>query len=283
MGQDNTQKMVILRGNFVENDTSTQYSVGGIGSTSFEVTAFSAVGLVTYTALKGQQLVNGQRVVIYNTSSNTNDGTYVVSVLTPNTSTPLTAGTFVAVPIGLNVLAGSAQTTQTAEGVGQIQFGNKSGISQTFTATAVTVSGGISTITYTTLVGPQLWPGQSVLIAGMTNTGNNGTFSIVQSAPTSSTAGSFTVTNSSGVATDSGTGTGSFIPGSDVATLVPVQVNIFTSKGWSYLWDSTNYTIRIFTTGTSSGSIANEAALGASVAYDGTITYEAIFVRSKYY
>ena len=273
-GQENTQHLVTVRGQLLENDTATEYSIGGLGSSSFEVTAFSAVGLVTYSALKGQALVNGQRVVIYNTSSNTNDGTYTVSALTSTT--------FVAQPIGLNALAGSAQTTQTAEGVGQIQWGNRTLLPQTFTATAVTVSGGVMTVTYTTLTGPQLAPGQNLTIAGMTNAGNNGTFSIVQVATTSSTAGSFTVLNASAVASDSGTGTANLLPGIDIGSVgeaAPVQVLAFSSKGGVYVWDATNYTFRLFTTGTASGDILNESALGASTAFDNTITFEAIFVR----
>jgi hypothetical protein len=278
LGQDSTQRSMIIRGSFVENDTSTEYSVGGIGSTSFEVTAFSSVGLVTYSSLKGAPLYNGQRVVVYNTSSNTNDGTYIVSAITATTTT---SGTFIALAIPGKTLAASSQTGQTAEGVGQIQFGIRYPLTQTFTATAVTVAGPIATITYTTLTGPQLWGGDIVVIAGMTNAGNNGTFTINAAYPTSSTAGSFTITNTTAVATDSGTGTGTFKAGVETSSAAetPTQVNVFTSKGWVYLWDNTNYTIRIFTTGTASGDILNEATLGASVAWDGTITFEAIFAK----
>lgn len=273
-GVDQTQRNTTLRGYMIENDTSTEYSVGGIGSSSFEVTAFSNVGLVTYSSLKGLPLINGQRVVVYNTSSNTNDGTYIVS--------QLTSTTFVAVPIPGKTLAGSSQTTQTAEGVGQIQFGNRQPIAQTFTVSAVTVSGGLMTCTYTTLTGPQLFPGDSVTLAGMTNAGNKGTFSLVGVFPTSSTAGSFTVNNPNGVSTDSGTGTGSFNAGSDneSAGEVPTQVIIFSPAGWDYVWDINNYTIRIFVTGASASAVFSEAAVGATVAFDGNITFEAIFPRS---
>ena len=181
------QHLVCVRGPMIENDTSTEYTPGGIGSTSFEVTAFSAVGLVTYSSLKGLQMYNGQTVVMYNTASNTNDGTYTVAnIVTTSTS----AGTFTAVPVPPNALSGTGQTGQTAEGVGQIQFGNRQLIPQTFTATAVTVSGGVMTVTYTTLTGPQLSAGTSVVLVGMTNAGNNGTFNLVTVTPTSSTGGS---------------------------------------------------------------------------------------------
>jgi hypothetical protein len=278
-GNDITQKTAVIRGNLVDCDTATEYTPGGIGSSSFEVTAFSAVGLVTFSALKGQPLVNGQIVLVYNTSSNTNDGTYVVSQLTMSSAS---AGTFVAVPIGNNTLSGTAQTSQTAEGVGQIQFA-KNLIAQTFTVTAVSVSGGVMTCTYTTLTGPNLWPGDSVLLAGMTNAGNNGLFSLANVYPTSSTAGTFTVNNPGGVSTDSGTGTGNFNAGSDNASVTnetPIQFKVDSSKGWIYKYDYTNRTIRVFTTGAGSGDILLEAALGASVVWDPTITFEAIFART---
>lgn len=291
-GFDNTQHLVTVRGRMIENDTSTMYTPGGIGSTSFEVTAFSAAGLVTYSSLVGVPLVNGQKVVVNNTASNTNDGTYIVSAITPSSAT---AGTFIALP-GPTAIAGSAQTSQTAEGVGQIQFGNRAIINQTFTATAVTVSGGIMTVTYTTLVGPQLVPGQPVVLTGMTNTGNNGTFTLSTVVPTSSTGGSFTIANASAVATDSGTGTGTFTSGIDVynSSFAPVQVlfsssTILGSAGantgttaYNYEWDSINQTVRIIVTGASSGAALAEAALGAHTAFDNSITFQAVLIRSKF-
>ena len=278
-GNDNTQRMAIIRGQLVDCDTATEYTPGGIGSSSFEVTAFSAVGLVTYSALKGAPLVNGQRVVVYATASNLNDGTYIVSQLTPSSAT---AGTFVAIPIPGATLNGTGQTAQTAQGVGQIQWGARVQEAQTFVVTAVSVSGGVMTCTYTTLTGPQLTPGDPVLLAGMSNAGNNGGFTLGAVYPTSATGGSFTVINPNGVTTDSGTGTGKFQAGSENASAgeVPVQVQIFTSKGWIYVWDATNQTIRIFTTGSASTDVFNEAAVGATVAFDPTITFEAVFSRT---
>lgn len=280
-GQDDTQRMVVFRGSLVENDTAGNYSTGGVGSTAFQVTAFSAVGLVTYNSLVGAPLINGQRVVIFNTASNTNDGTFIVSQIIPSSAV---AGTFVALPIPGKTLAGSAQTSQTAEGVGQIQWGTRVQINQTFTATAVSVTGGIATITYTTLVGPQLQPGQSVTFSGMTNAGNNGTFSVTGAFPTSSTGGTFTITNPSGVSTDSGTGTGIFMAGLGNASAneTPVQIKVDSNKGWIYKWDPINQTIRIFG-GATSGAILAEAALGAvSSLFDGGITFEGVFTRSSF-
>lgn len=286
-GVDNTQRYTCVRGTLVENDTATEYAVGGIGSSSFQVTAFSAVGAVTYSSLKGVPLVNGQRVVISNTASNTNDGTYVVAALVTSSST---AGTFTAVPIGLNALSGTGQTGQTAEGVGGIQWGARVGLAQTFTATAVTVSGTTMTVTYTTLTGPQLQGGQaqgfgggqSVTLSGMTNAGNNGTFTINLQNSTSSTAGSFTVTNAAAVATDSGTGVGTLTVGIGEHSCLgtPIWLNISSSqKGFLYQWDPINTTVRTFVTGSGSGAAFAELALGANATFDGAIGFEAWFVR----
>jgi hypothetical protein len=272
-GQDFAGRTLTLRGVLADCDTATEYTPGGIGSSSFEVTAFSAVGLVTYTALKGAPLFNGQRVVIFNTASNTNDGTFIVS--------QLTATTFVAVPLPGNALSGTGQTAQTAEGVGQIQFGQKSLVKQTFTVTAVVVTGGVMKCTYTTLTGPQLQPGDQVNLAAMTHAGNDGPFSLVSVTPTSATGGSFTVNNPAGVSTDSGTGVGFFNGGSDAweSANVPISVKVFSTTGYVYVWDSTNYTFRVFLTGTAAGDPANEAALGATVAFDPTAVFEAVFSR----
>ena len=60
-----------------------------------------------------------------------------------------------------------------------------------------------------------------------------------------------------------------------------VQVKLFTYKGWVYVWNSVNQTVQVFVTGASSGTILTEAALGAHVAFDGTITFEALLLRAK--
>lgn len=277
-GFDNSQKMVTVRGTLVENDTATEYSTGGVGSTSFQVTAFSAVGLVTYNSLVGMPLYNGQLVVVFGTTHN--DGTYTVANVIATTTV---AGTFTAVPLAGKTLNGTGDTAQTAEGVGQIQWGIRQFLNQTFTATAVTVSGGIMTVTYTTLTGPQLQPGDNVTLVGMTNAGNNGTFSLNTVTPTSSTAGSFTVTNANAVASDNGTGTGKFKSGIEAIYTAdpPIEVQFFSNKGWVYSWNYVNQTVQIFTTGTASGDVLNEAALGASVAFDGTIHFRATFIRAQ--
>lgn len=275
-GQDYTQRLVYLRGQLFDCDTATMYSVGGIGSTSFEVTAFSAAGLVTFSALTGLPLVNGQLVVIYNTASNTNDGTYTVNNISYSSTT---AGTFTAAPIGLNALSGTAQTSQTAEGVGQIQWGNRTLLQQTLTISAVSAASGITTATYTTLVGPQIKPGQTVTLPLSSGTAQ---YTVIQVTQTSSTGGKFTVADASASVT-TGSATGGFNPGTDAALVnaTPAQVRVSGSNGYVYVWNATNQTIQVWLTGTASGDPLNEAGLGATVAFDSTITFEAVFQAVK--
>lgn len=80
--------------------------------------------------------------------------------------------------------------------------------------TANTHSGTTNTFTYTLTSGPALRIGMSIVIASMTNAGNNGTFTI-----TALGSGTFSVTNASGVTEAGSTGTGtvtanSTVPGS---------------------------------------------------------------------
>jgi hypothetical protein len=80
--------------------------------------------------------------------------------------------------------------------------------------TAVTHSGTTNVCTYTLTSGPALRVGMSIVIAALTNSGNNGTFTI-----TALGSGTFTVTNSSGVTESGSSGTGtvtanSTVPGS---------------------------------------------------------------------
>jgi hypothetical protein len=282
-GSDNTQRNQVIRGQLLDCSTPTEYSVGGIGSSAFEVTAFSAVGLVTFSALLGVPLVNGQKVVIYNTSSNTNDGTYFVSGLT---YTSATAGTFTAVPLPFNTLAGSAQTSQTAEGVGQMQWGARALQQTTLTLTGVTVSGTTATITYTTLSGPQLFPAEQIVITGMTNSGNNGTFTINAILVSTATTGSIQITNASAVASDSGSGTANLLSGVDDSACIenptpPVIIGNsggISLAGLMYVWDNTNQTVRIFGASGSAG-VATELALGAHAVLESALYFQAQFPR----
>ena len=117
----------------------------------------------------------------------------------------------------------------------------------------------------------------------MTHAGNNGTFSLNGVYPTSDTGGAFKINNPNGVATDSGTGTGAFKAGIEAynSQSNPVSVKLFNSNGYVYRWNAQNQTIMVFTTGTASTDALNEAALGANVLFEQTLTFEALLIRSK--
>ena len=76
-------------------------------------------------------------------------------------------------------------------------------IAGTLTISAVTVSGTQMICTYTVSTGSVPQQGCRVTITGMTHAGNNGVFVILAGG---ASTGSFTVTNTNAVATDSGTG-----------------------------------------------------------------------------
>jgi len=63
-------------------------------------------------------------------------------------------------------------------------------------------SGSNTTYTDNSLSGPALKPGESIVISGMANSGNDGTFTI-----TALGSGTFTVVNPSGVAASNQSGT----------------------------------------------------------------------------
>jgi hypothetical protein len=89
--------------------------------------------------------------------------------------------------------------------------------------------------------------------------------------------------NANAVATDSGTGTGTFKTGIEVwnSSAAPLMVRLSSSKGYDYRWNYQNQTIQVFLTGASSGAALSEAALGATLLFDNTITFEALLIRSK--
>jgi hypothetical protein len=76
-GLDITQNNQIVRGQL--SLANAAYNKGGLGSTGFQVTAVTVLGVVTYNQLVGLPLQVGQKVVIFNTASNTNDGTYTIA------------------------------------------------------------------------------------------------------------------------------------------------------------------------------------------------------------
>jgi hypothetical protein len=274
-GVDNTQNCQYIRGNLVFSGGTGEYSVGGIGSTSFEVTDVTALGVVTYASLTGQPLHNGQTVVIVSTTTAGNSGNKTISAVTPSSAT---AGTF-----QINTFGAVHDATQTAEGVGSLQFGTIAQLAQTYTVASVVASVGTTAYTYTTLTGPQVQAAQTVTIAGMTNPGNNGTFRVKSVATTSITAGTITAYNSAGVSTDSGTGVGVVKVGSESieTSSAPTQVRIWstTGSGYFYNWDSLNQTVQVLVTGTAATDPDLEAAVANTIAFD-NLQFEAVFPRS---
>ena len=76
-------------------------------------------------------------------------------------------------------------------------------VETTMTVTDVTQSGSNTTYAYNSLTGPALNPGESIVITGLSNSGNNGTFTIASLGNST-----FTVVNANGVAASAQSGTG---------------------------------------------------------------------------
>ena len=233
-GVDRTLFNQVLRG-IVQpaGPVTLDYVTGGLGSSTFEVTAVSTAGVATYSALLGVPLYSGQTVTLSTLTHNS--GTYTISTVAPSSST---AGTFQLVNIytnGLFVPIGTltADTSQTANGVGQISFATPASVKQAATISAVTQSVTQSTLTYSALVGPQFKAGQQVTISGMTNAGNNGTFEVLGVEYTTYAVGHLIIYNPNGVASDSGTLAATVKVGSNsiYTTQPPTQVKFCVRRG----------------------------------------------------
>jgi YVTN family beta-propeller protein len=120
-----------------------------------------------------------------------------------------------------NCDAGSVDIIQTSNDTLLLQLAAPLGQSPTVQITAALHSGTITTYTYTLVSGLPLKVGMSVTITGMTNVGNDGTFTV-----TALGAGTFSVINASGV-------TASGQAGSGVVTTVPPpsQTPVFVFAG----------------------------------------------------
>jgi YVTN family beta-propeller protein len=137
------------------------------------------------------------------------DGTraYVVSSQTipPCTSNPSDVQPCIASQVTVvNATGGSVKTVLPLE--------------STVNVTAVTQSGSAASYTYTLISGPALRPGMEVVITGMADAGNNGTFTL-----TAASSGIFTVANSAGVNASSQNGTGAVVV--EVNTSTPTGCN----------------------------------------------------------
>ena len=265
-GVDNTQRNSIVRGVFVQNHEANYLTAIGMGCNTFEITAFSAVGLVTYETLLGQPLSVGMQFNVDGTSDN--DGNYTVASI-------VSATQFYAA----GVLSGTAETGKTAQGTGAIQFGSTGSVPQSCTVASVVATGSTIAFTYTTLVGPQFQAGQLVVVAGCSNAGNNGNFYIASATTSSATAGTFIVNAFGGASTDSGTASGSLAAGlPGVYDLAPTEVDFQASlNGVIYVWDPVHQTVRVFLAGTATDAL-DEAATAKAIALD-TIQFTAVFPR----
>jgi YVTN family beta-propeller protein len=84
----------------------------------------------------------------------------------------------------------------------------------TVNLSAASQSGSTTTYSYTLVSGPAIRPGMEIVIAGMSDPGNNGTFML-----TSTSAGVFTVINNAGVTASGQNGTGAVVV--EVSTATP--------------------------------------------------------------
>ncbi len=85
--------------------------------------------------------------------------------------------------------------------------------------TAAAQSGSVTTYTYTLTSGPALRPGMEIVVTGMTDPGNNGTFTL-----TAANSGTFTVVNGAGTTTTSQSGTGNVVV--EISTTNPTGCDI---------------------------------------------------------
>jgi hypothetical protein len=76
------------------------------------------------------------------------------------------------------------------------------------TLSAAAQNGSSTTFTYALTGGPAPAVGQSLVVAGMSDAGNNGTFTITSVVPANSTTGTVTVSNSSGATASNQNGSG---------------------------------------------------------------------------
>jgi YVTN family beta-propeller protein len=89
----------------------------------------------------------------------------------------------------------------------------------TISITAATQNGSSTTYTYTTVAGPALRPGMEMMISGMADAGNNGTFTL-----SGVNAGNFTVANATGTTAASQSGTGAGVV--EIATAPPTGCDV---------------------------------------------------------
>ncbi len=89
----------------------------------------------------------------------------------------------------------------------------------TVSITTATQNGSSTTYSYTTVAGPALRPGMEMVISGMADAGNNGTFALA-----GVNAGNFTVVNPNGTTAASQSGTGAVVV--EIATAIPTGCDV---------------------------------------------------------
>ncbi len=92
-------------------------------------------------------------------------------------------------------------------------------LESTVAITAAAQNGSNTTYTYNLISGPALRPGMKVVVAGLTDAGNNGTFTLL-----AANTGTFTVANNVGVAASSQSGTGSVVV--EISTAFPTGCDV---------------------------------------------------------
>ncbi len=128
-----------------------------------------------------------------------NQGSNDITVLNGNTEGLITASV---------LTGGTSPSMIVADHVLNRLYVSNTGPLSVLNITAASQSGPSTTYTYTLVSGPALTVGESVAVAGMANSGNNGSFTIATLG-----AGTFTVVNAGGVTSTSQTGTGKASPG----------------------------------------------------------------------
>src|ERR1700722_11371356 len=178
-------------------------------------------------------------------------------------------------PFGYPAASDNTQRTNVLRGSLSLTYGayyTVGGIgSNAFEVTTVAVSGSISTLTYTTLLGAPIQVGSTVFIAGATHASNNGPWTVATVTPTSTTAGSFTVVNAAATAESGSTGSGSMALFSGTGIQIfaslgdllnPVRAFFWSTvaSGYLYSYNRNNRTLQVLVTGASSGAVLSELA-----------------------
>ena len=92
-------------------------------------------------------------------------------------------------------------------------------LESTVSITAAAQSGNNTSYTYSLISGPALRPGMEIVVAGMADAGNNGTFTLV-----AANAGTFTVAKSIGATASNQSGTGTVVV--EIATTNPTGCDV---------------------------------------------------------